>query len=247
MSSDIKPTKRFVKAAYQPLDERIYSSKPEPVPETEPVPEYAYSVAFACRPALYRQYVKPYLSLQLNQSEQEGPLTQWSEKAQGQHTHVSCEVRKDEEKSLQVNWRTSPLVSFGVDAVLPHDKSAAVIQEAFVPVRPAIQMGEQLGLPTKGYLYHFLAGKLISEYRCMGETYPRFQVTQSRAEAMYPEPAIDQPLEFILALWQRNGQTVQDQYLLYSQEALTDDAINSVDTAFLDQHGVKLDMQQIIR
>ncbi|MBD8513390.1 LysM peptidoglycan-binding domain-containing protein [Photobacterium sp. CAU 1568] len=246
MSSDIKPTKRFVKAAYQPLDERIYSSKPEPVPETEPVPEYAYSVAFACRPALYRQYVKPYLSLQLNQSEQEGPLTQWSEKAQGQHTYVSCEVRKDEEKSLQVNWRTSPLVSFGVDAVLPHDKSAAVIQEAFVPVRPAIQMGEQLGLPTKGYLYHFLAGKLISEYRCMGETYPRFQVTQSRAEAMYPEPAIDQPLEFILALWQRNGQTVQDQYLLYSQEALTDDAINSVDTAFLDQHGVKLDMQQII-
>ncbi|MGB7996093.1 MAG: toxin VasX, partial [Photobacterium halotolerans] len=63
---------------------------------------------------------------------------------------------------------------------------------------------------------------------------------------MYPEPAIDRPLEFILALWQRNGQTVQDQYLLYSQEALSDDAVNSVDTAFLDQHGVKLDMQQII-
>ncbi|KKC97971.1 LysM peptidoglycan-binding domain-containing protein [Photobacterium halotolerans] len=246
MSPDYKQPKRFVKAAYQPLDERIYSSKPEPVPETDPAPAYAYSVSFACRAELYRQYVKPYLSLQLNQTAEEGARSQWSEKAQGQHTHVSCEVSKQEEKTFRASWRDSPLVTLGADGVLPHDKSATVIQEAFVPVRPAIQMGEQLGLPTKGYLYHFLEGRLISEYRCMGETYPRFQVTQSRPEAMYPEPAIDRPLEFILALWQRNGQTVQDQYLLYSQEALTDDVIKSVDTVFLDQHGVKLDMQQII-
>ncbi|WP_120513634.1 LysM peptidoglycan-binding domain-containing protein [Photobacterium salinisoli] len=246
MPSDIKPTKRFIKAAYQPLDTSIFSAKPEPVAETDPAPAYAYSVAFACRAELYRQYVKPYLSLQLNQTAEEGTRSQWSEKAQGQHTHVSCEVSKQEEKTFRASWRDSPLVTLGADGVLPHDKSAAVIQEAFVPVRPAIQMGEQLGLPTKGYLYHFLEGRLISEYRCMGETYPRFQVTQSRPEAMYPEPAIDRPLEFILALWQRNGQTVQDQYLLYSQEALTDDVIKSVDTVFLDQHGVKLDMQQII-
>ncbi|KDM93259.1 LysM peptidoglycan-binding domain-containing protein [Photobacterium galatheae] len=240
------PPVRYVNAAFPPLDERLCNSKAEPVPDVEPAPGFGYTVAFACRMETFRQYVSPYLSLQLKKTEEEAAIRQWDEKPQGHHTYVACDVRAAEEKSLAVRWYSNPSSMLVIDAVEPHDACSAVVKEAFVPVRPAIRMGEQLGLPTEGYLYHFLEGRLVSEFRCMGDTYPRFQVTQSRPEAMYPEPAVDRPLEYILALWQRNGQVIQDQYLLYSREALSDEAIQSMDTAFLQAHGVRLDMHQMI-
>ncbi|MDO6707281.1 LysM peptidoglycan-binding domain-containing protein [Photobacterium sp. 1_MG-2023] len=240
------PPVRYTNAAFPPLDERLCTPKAEPATDVESVPSFGYTVAFACRMETFRQYVSPYLSLQLKKTEEEAAIRQWDEKPQGQHTYVACDVRTAEEKSLAVRWYSNPSTMLAIDAVEPHEACSVVVKEAFVPVRPAIRMGEQLGLPTEGYLYHFLEGQLVSEFRCMGDTYPRFQVTQSRPEAMYPEPAVDRPLEYILALWQRNGQVIQDQYLLYSREALSDKAIQSVDTAFLQAHGVRLDMDQII-
>ncbi|MDA0120975.1 LysM peptidoglycan-binding domain-containing protein, partial [Vibrio sp. T11.5] len=51
---------------------------------------------------------------------------------------------------------------------------------------------------------------------------------------------------FVLALWKREGQVVVDQHLLFSRDAMDDQAMSAVDTAFLNEHGVQLDMDAII-
>ncbi|QUJ69764.1 LysM peptidoglycan-binding domain-containing protein (plasmid) [Photobacterium sp. GJ3] len=206
----------------------------------------AYTVEFACRAELFQSAVRPFLTLKLKKSDAEAAIAQWSQRPYGQHTFYSCAVREDEPKSLRVGWHASSADMLAIDEVLPHEKDAVSVNEAFVPIRPAVQVGERLGLPTEGYLYHFLEGELIQEYRCMGGNTPRFKATLSRQGEMNAQTVETRPVNFILALWKRSGQVITDQYLLYSRNALGNHEIESVDPAFLEQHGVKLDMDQII-
>ncbi|MGI9949479.1 hypothetical protein [Vibrio hyugaensis] len=147
---------------------------------------------------------------------------------------------------MLVGWNAQTPTPFGWEDITPQDKESLTVEHAFIPLRPAIQIGEVLGLPTQGFLYHFLDGKLLHEYRCQGGSAYHFLPTVSRAGAMNSEPAQTQPLDFILALWKRNGQVVTEQHLLFSREAMDDQAMSAVDAAFLNQHGVKLDMGALV-
>ncbi|MCM0151604.1 LysM peptidoglycan-binding domain-containing protein [Photobacterium galatheae] len=247
MSDIFSQLTQFVKASYDPIPD--YDAKTGPaelVKNTEPEPTRAYTVELACSYDLFRRSVMSNVTFKLKKSEAEPAIAQWSEQPHGQHTYLSFAVREAEPKSLHVGWHSSHTDIITLDDVVPHEKNTVSVKEAFVPVRPAIQIGEQLGLPTEGYLYYFLDGELLHEYRCKGGTIPRFQVTMSRRGAMNPQPVNDTSVDFILALWQRGGLVIEDQYLLYCRSPLGNNEIASVDRAFLEKHGVKLDMRKII-
>lgn len=240
-----KPRKQ-TSAGYKPIIEEKPLAAVAPPPPTEEAPAFAYAVDFACERGLFKSAVKPSLVCTLAKTKEEDAISQWREVADGVHTSSIASVKEQEAKRLLIGWNAQTPTPFGWEDITPQDKKSLTVEHAFIPLRPAIQIGEVLGLPTQGFLYHFLDGKLLHEYRCQGGSAYHFLPTVSRAGAMNPEPAQTQPLDFILALWKRNGQVVTEQHLLFSREAMDDQAMSAVDAAFLNQHGVKLDMGALV-
>ncbi|EKH9212714.1 LysM peptidoglycan-binding domain-containing protein [Vibrio parahaemolyticus] len=240
-----KPRKQ-TSAGYKPIIEEKPLAAVAPPPPTEEAPAFAYAMDFACERGLFKSAVKPSLVCTLAKTKEEDAISQWREVADGVHTRSIASVKEQEAKRLLVGWNAQTPTPFGWEDITPQDKESLTVEHAFIPLRPAIQIGEVLGLPTQGFLYHFLDGKLLHEYRCQGGSAYHFLPTVSRAGAMNSEPAQTQPLDFILALWKRNGQVVTDQHLLFSREAMDDQAMSAVDAAFLNQHGVKLDMGALV-
>ncbi|MGF1806203.1 hypothetical protein L4C31_13225, partial [Aliivibrio sifiae] len=62
------------------------------------------------------------------------------------------------------------------DDVKPVKAGSGSHNESFVPIKPALQVGERLGWPTEGYFYHFIDGTLINEYKLKGSGKWAFQV-----------------------------------------------------------------------
>lgn len=242
-----KKPRKLTSAGYKPIiEDKPIPAVPMIIQPVEPPPAFAYGLQFACERSLFKSAVKPALVCALGKTSQEDEIRQWREMADGSHTTSIASVKEQEAKRLRVGWDAYTPTAFGWDDITPQDKDNLTTEHAFIPIRPAIQFGEVLGLPTQGFLYHFLDGKLLHEYRCQGGSAYHFLPTRSRAEAMNPEPAQAQPLDFILALWKRGGQVVTDQHLLFSREALDDQAMAAVDSAFLSEHGVKLDMGALV-
>ncbi|KJY89898.1 hypothetical protein TW84_11090 [Vibrio neptunius] len=234
-------------AGYKPIiEEKPIGPMPAMCPIEEKEPAFAYAVEYACEQSLYSKGVEPHIGGLLGRTEQEGPLSQWLNVANGPHTRSILSIEKQEAKRLWVGWNAPLQADVRWSDITPQDKDNLTIEYAFVPIRPAIQSGEMLGLPTEGYLYHFIDGELLHEYRFQGETKYHFLITKSTAGAMNPEPATKFGIDFVLALWKREGQVVVDQHLLFSRKAMDDQAMSAVDAAFLNEHGVKLDMDAII-
>ena len=245
MSLKMSKTRKVYQAGYKPLtDTAPVHRHSTPVETTQTEPEFAYTLEFACQEPLFKQSVAPNLEMLLKSSSGQPAIKQWRQQAVKQTTHYACSIEVEEAKALQVGKHH--VVPFQLDNVMPHPKDSVTIQEAFIPLRPAIQVGSQLGLPTEGFLYHFLDDKLLNEYRFGGNKKYRFVATQSVAGSMNSAPSNASETDFILALWKRNGQTVDNQYLLFSKEPLDDNAVALVDHAFLDEHGIQLDMGELI-
>ncbi|MCC4819990.1 DUF2235 domain-containing protein, partial [Vibrio lentus] len=70
-------------------------------------------------------------------------------------------------------------VPLSIPDVLAKPKGTNALNEAFLAVMPAVQFGERLGLATQGYYYHFSEGKLVQEYKIIGNGNCRFCLTYS--------------------------------------------------------------------
>ncbi|NRB67345.1 MAG: LysM peptidoglycan-binding domain-containing protein [Vibrio sp.] len=238
-----------MRAGYKPIiEQKPAGPMPTISPPEEKEPAFAYAVEYACEMSLYSKAVEPHIGSLLGKTAQESRLSQWRQVANGPHTRSVVSIDKQETQQLWVGSKAPLPVNAELRwaDIIPQDKDHLTIEYAFVPIRPAIQIGEMLGLPTEGYLYHFIDGELLHEYRFQGDTRYHFLVTQSTAGAMNPEPRSQFGSDFVLALWKREGQVVVDQHLLFSRDAMDDQAMSAVDTAFLNEHGVQLDMDAII-
>lgn len=236
-----------IRAAYDPIEEKVAQRPSEPSQiDTEPGPMFAYTIKVACEQSDFKQHVSRYLSPLLSKTTSEHPLSHWVAITDGKHTQITCNIMIEEEKRLVVTWKDNPRPMWVRETVMPHPKDAVVITESWLPLRPAILCGKQLGLPTKGYIYHYVNGNLIHEYRCLGGTQPQFLPTRSRQGEQSSDTSIFSPLSFIVVPWQQDGKTVEDQYLLYRREVLLEEEFNAVDNEFLAKHGVKLDMAKLI-
>ncbi|MCG7498805.1 hypothetical protein MHO82_18205 [Vibrio sp. Of7-15] len=248
MPLNIPIPKRVIQAGYARHEEKTptTSSASEPVQETLPVePKLEYRIEIACALSHYKQYTGSLTAFSLAKTDAEDALEQWHVEEIDGHTFLTLKVMEDEPKSLISQSRQLSYASMTLDEVQVHPTGSKIVNEAFVPVRPAVQVGEQLGLPTKGYYYHFLDGKLVHEYKLTNPEKWQFQLTHSR-DGELSDDVESQELHHILALWKRNGTVVTDQYLLHTSEKLTPGQLSAVDSAFLEQNGVLLDMSKII-
>ncbi|WP_045497737.1 hypothetical protein, partial [Vibrio hyugaensis] len=152
-----KPRKQ-TSAGYKPIIEDKPIAAVTPAQPTEEAPAFAYVMGFACERGLFKSAVKPSLVCALAKTKEEDAISQWREVADGVHTRSIASVKEKEAKRLLVGWNAQTPTPFGWEDITPQDKENLTVEHAFIPLRPAIQIGEVLGLPTQGFCITFLKG-----------------------------------------------------------------------------------------
>lgn len=151
----------------------------EPVKEKQAkAAEFEYSIEIACAQDELNTYQVGVFSL--GKTKEETNISAWN-KTQNEKgfTLLTASVDVNESKTLNREFFISSGSAMVFDDVKPIKQGAAHATESFIPVKPAVQVGERLGWPTEGYFYHFIDDALVHEYKLMGDGKWAFQVTQS--------------------------------------------------------------------
>ncbi|NAW88552.1 S-type pyocin domain-containing protein [Photobacterium halotolerans] len=138
--------------------------------------------------------------------------------------------------------------SLGVTPVEPvtvHPKGAGQAQEAFVAVMPAVDIDGRLGHPTQGYFYHFCDGLLMQEYQILGDSRWAFQATHSTHDQLCDDLHHGMQSAILLP-WKRDGQLVDNQYLVCRRERITRTHLDHLSEDWLSQHGVRIDLNALL-
>ncbi|AWY00466.1 peptidoglycan-binding protein [Marinomonas primoryensis] len=115
------------------------------------------------------------------------------------------------------------------------------VHDAFIPIMPAVQFGERLGIATTGYLYHFKGKSLIQKYQWQDDgTFSPMPDNNSDYTFHHASMAL-------LVYWKIAGSVVKDQYLVYRTEPMPNAELDQVSPEWLDKHGVHLDIDALLK
>ncbi|WP_138973885.1 hypothetical protein [Vibrio sp. Hep-1b-8] len=180
---------------------------PEPVrthnPDAPPKEKYEYNFDIACSDDAFHRNVG--CSFVLAQTTNEVLLGRWRETKIKEGTRYTLFTAFDEPKKLVGEVASKSLGLSPRQPVKVRPIGSGVAQEGFIPVFPAVQLGERLGFPTHGFYYHFHNGKLIQEYRILGDKNWGFYATHSMHHRLDPERGYNQNQNAILVLWKLGG------------------------------------------
>lgn len=245
-------TTKFVRAHY-PWNEDLAREAKADVSHHEPVKEkpvktaaFEYSIEIACAQDELNTYQVGVFSL--GKTKEEANISTWS-KAQTDKgfTLLTASVNKDEPKTLSREFFISSGSAMSFNDVTPVKQGSAHATESFIPVKPAVQVGERLGWPTEGYLYHFIDDALIHEYKLMGDGKWAFQVTQSTEHHLTDELLSAHQYGFILLPWKIDNSAVARQHLLYLPQKMTTQQLEELTAQWLDEHACLLDVDAIVQ
>ncbi|MGY5540331.1 T6SS effector antibacterial DNase [Vibrio brasiliensis] len=221
---------------------------PEPVrthnPDAPPKEKYEYNFDIACSDDAFQRNVG--CSFVLAQTTNEVLLGRWRETKIKEGTRYTLFTAFDEPKKLVGEVASKSLGLSPRQPVKVRPIGSGVAQEGFIPVFPAVQLGERLGFPTHGFYYHFHNGKLIQEYRILGDKNWGFYATHSMHHRLDPERGYNQNQNAILVLWKLGGKVVEGQHLVYLERQITRDELDNLSEEWLNEHGVKLDVPQLL-
>ena len=245
-------TTKFVRAHY-PWNEDLAREAKADVSHHEPVKEkpvktaaFEYSIEIACAQDELNTYQVGVFSL--GKTKEEANISTWS-KAQTDKgfTLLTASVNKDEPKTLNREFFISSGSAMVFTDVTPVKQGTSHATESFIPVKPAVQVGERLGWPTEGYLYHFIDDALIHEYKLMGDGKWAFQVTQSTEHHLTDELLSAHQYGFILLPWKIDNSAVARQHLLYLPQKMTTQQLEELTAQWLDEHACLLDVDAIVQ
>ncbi|TMX35291.1 hypothetical protein DA100_14410 [Vibrio sp. Hep-1b-8] len=221
---------------------------PEPVrthnPDAPPKEKYEYNFDIACSADAFQRNVG--CSFVLAQTTNEVLLGRWRETKIKEGTRYTLFTAFDEPKKLVGEVASKSLGLSPRQPVKVRPIGSGVAQEGFIPVFPAVQLGERLGFPTHGFYYHFHNDKLIQEYRILGDKNWGFYATHSMHHRLDPERGYNQNQNAILVLWKLGGKVVEGQHLVYLERQITRDELDNLSEEWLNEHGVKLDVPQLL-
>lgn len=244
-------TPKFVNA-YFPWNEELAKAAKVDVPHYEPVKEkqakaaeFEYSIEIACAQDELNTYQVGVFSL--GKTKEETNISAWN-KTQNEKgfTLLTASVDVDESKTLSREFFISSGCSMVFDDVKPVKQGAAHATESFIPVKPAVQVGERLGWPTEGYFYHFIDDALVHEYKLMGNGKWAFQVTQSTEYHLSDELISTHQYSFILLPWKIDSTVVARQHLLYLPQKMTTQQLEALTAEWIDENGCLLDINEIV-
>ncbi|HDZ9336163.1 TPA: S-type pyocin domain-containing protein [Vibrio cholerae] len=221
---------------------------PEPVkPDTSDVPpklQYEYCFEVACSDETFRKSVG--YAFELAKTQQESLIGSWQAQATEHGTKYTAHAAFDEPKKLVAKVASNALGISVPDNVQVKPIGSGVVREAFIPVVPSVQLGERLGLPTEGYYYHFYNGRLVQEYKLLGNGKWAFYATRSTHEQLNDEQGYNIYQSAILVYWKLEGKDVENQHLIYLEQPITREELDNLDDDWLAQHGIKLDINELL-
>ncbi len=233
-------------AGYAPNIEETYV--PEPVkPDTSDAPpklQYEYCFEVACSDETFRKSVG--YAFELAKTKQESLIGRWQTEATEHGTKYTAHTAFDEPKKLVAKVASNALGISVPDNVQVKPIGSGVVREAFIPVVPSVQLGERLGLPTEGYYYHFYNGRLVQEYKLLGNGKWAFYATRSTHEQLNDEQGYNIYQSAILVYWKLEGKDVENQHLIYLEQPITREELDNLDDDWLAQHGIKLDINELL-
>lgn len=233
-------------AGYAPNIEETYV--PEPVkPDTSDAPpklQYEYCFEVACSDETFRKSVG--YAFELAKTQQEALIGRWQTEATEHGTKYIAHTAFDEPKKLAAKVASSALGISVPDNVQVKPIGSGVVREAFIPVVPSVQLGERLGLPTEGYYYHFYNGRLVQEYKLLGNGKWAFYATRSTHEQLNDEQGYNIYQSAILVYWKLEGKDVENQHLIYLEQQIAREELDNLNDDWLAQHGIKLDINELL-
>ncbi|WP_242014127.1 MIX and LysM peptidoglycan-binding domain-containing protein [Vibrio parahaemolyticus] len=231
---------------HPPLPMPTYVPEP-PRPDysdESPKLKYEYSFEIACSQDSVRQAGSCHFILTKTKNEVE--LGRWVETKTEHGTRYTIQTAFDEPKRLVAQVASRPMGISPTHSVKVRNIGAQVANEGFIPVTPTVQLGERLGFPTEGFYYHFHDNQLVQEYRLQGDQRWSFYATLSRHQRLDPERGFNTDQTAILVFWKLGGKVVENQYLVYLERQITRDELDSLTDDWLNEHGVKLDIPQLL-
>ncbi|EPT9728973.1 LysM peptidoglycan-binding domain-containing protein [Vibrio cholerae] len=221
---------------------------PEPVkPDTSDAPpklQYEYCFEVACSDETFRKSVG--YAFELAKTQQEALIGRWQTEATEHGTKYTAHTAFDEPKKLVAKVASNALGISVPDNVQVKPIGSGVVREAFIPVVPSVQLGERLGLPTEGYYYHFYNGRLVQEYKLLGNGKWAFYATRSTHEQLNDEQGYNVYQSAILVYWKLEGKDAENQHLIYLEQPITREELDGLNDDWLAQHGIKLDINELL-
>ncbi len=239
------PTYSYKSACYPPVtQEPILRSVHTTVCDTveDKRPELEYTFELSCSQASFKTHVGWDITLTKASSSLRHA---WHEQENEHSVQLVVNTKEDTPRSLALSSRGAP-VPLSIPNVLAKPKGTNSLNEAFIAVMPAVQFGERLGLATQGYYYHFNDSKLIQEYKIIGNGNCRFCLTYSDALTLSDELRPTALQSAIPIHWRIDNQVIDNQHLLYLPRKLTPEEFSAVDSAWLNEHGLALNISELI-
>ncbi|ROV58352.1 LysM peptidoglycan-binding domain-containing protein [Vibrio ponticus] len=220
---------------------------PEPIKrdtsQERPKPQFEYNFEIACSDASFRENVSCHF--ELAKTKQEGVIGNWQIQRTEKGTRYTVYSAIDEPKRLVAKVASNVMGISIQDKVNVRPIGSGVVNEAFIPVVPSVQLGERLGLPTEGYYYHFYQGRLIQEYKVLGEGKSTFFATCSTHEKLDDEQGYNRYQSAILVYWKIDGKEVENQHLLYLDKQITGEELDTLNDEWLAEHGVEINIGEL--
>ncbi|WP_082297302.1 phospholipase effector Tle1 domain-containing protein [Moritella viscosa] len=236
----------FKNAYYKPVVDDVVLAPQSTYVAIEPAAAFEYSIEIACAQDELNKYNVGDFSLQ--KTEKEVSNLSWKRsQTQDGFTLLTASVNVNEPKTLVREFFASSGGALIFHDVEPVNAGSDSHAESFIPVKPAVQVGELLGWPTKGFFYHLIDDALIHEYQLLGEGEWAFQATLSDADMLSDELLSNQTYSFILLPWKINRTTVARQHLLYLPQKMTAAQFGDLTPAWLDEHACLLDVDSIAK
>lgn len=221
---------------------------PEPVKpdqrETTPKIKYEYCFEIACSDETFKKNIG--CAFELAKTKQEPVVGRWETERTDHGTKYTAYTAFDEPKKLVAKVASSSMGISVPENVQVKPIGSGVVREAFIPVVPSVQLGERLGLPTEGYYYHFYNGRLVQEYKLLGNGKWAFYATRSTHEQLNDEQGYNVYQSAILVYWKLEGKDVENQHLIYLEQQITQEELDNLNDDWFAQHGIKLDINELL-
>lgn len=134
---------------------------------------------------------------------------------------------------------------------LPHEVKvwpigSGQVKDSFIPITPTVQLGERLAFPSEGYFYHFANGRLVQEYKMLGDGHFGFYATRTTQNRLDDEQLANLYQNTILVYWKVDGQLVTDQSLVYLEHQITKEQLANINDEWVNENGKVLDVNELL-
>ncbi|MEZ8022763.1 DUF2235 domain-containing protein [Vibrio sp. 1F255] len=211
--------------------------------EEDQRPDLEYAFEISCSQSSFKEHVGWDMALAKTST---SPIhSRWSEQENEHSIQLVANIKEGAPRTLALSSRGSS-VPLSISDVLAKPKGTNSLNEAFLVVMPAVQFGERLGLATQGYYYHFSEGKLVQEYKIIGNGNCRFCLTYSDELTLSDELRPTAWQSAIPIQWRIDNQVLDNQHLLYLPRKLTQDEFSTVNPAWLNEQGLSLNISELV-